>query len=165
MTRRLLLLASLLACACARPSPDAPVSYRPADGAFSASLPGGWRVDETRRGSRRAAFYGPPAKPTQVIAVRFEEQGPPEAHVGAALAASPTPVPRAPSGPGRDAVMERARLNTHGGPAREKLRVVALEAPGGGTWVLEHAWPLDEAPSPAFESFVSSFRPAEKRAK
>lgn len=163
--RRLFLLAVLALSACGRPAPDAPASYSPADGSFSASLPGGWRVDETRRGSRRAAFYGPPAKPTQVIAVSFEAQGTPEQHVVAALAASPSPVPMPPQGAGRDAVMERAVPSTHGGPSREKLRVVAVEAPGGGAWVLEHAWPLDEAPSPAFEAFKASFRPAEKRAK
>lgn len=163
--RRLLLLAALGLSACARPAPDAPASYAPADGSFSVSLPGGWRVDETRRGSRRAAFYGPPAKPTQVIAVSFEEKGTPEQHVAAALAASPGPRPTGPEGPGRDALMERPRPDAHGGPGREKLRVVAREAPGGGVWVLEHAWPLDEAPSPAFEAFLSSFRPAERLAK
>lgn len=163
--RRLPLLLALALAACGRPAPDAPAAYAPADGSFTVSLPGGWRVDETRRGSRRAAFYGPPAKPTQVIAVSFEEKGAPEQHVAAALASSPGLRPLPPGGPGRDAVMERPRPNAHGGPAREKLRVVALDAPGGGVWVLEHAWPLDEAPSPAFEAFLGSFRPAEKRAK
>lgn len=163
--RRLLLLAALGLSACARPAPDAPASYAPADGSFTVSLPGGWRVDETRRGSRRAAFYGPPARPTQVISVRFEEKGTPEQQVSAALASSPALRPAMPEGPGRDALMERPVPNAHGGPPREKLRVVAREAPGGGVWVLEHAWPLDEAPSPAFEAFLASFRPTEKRAK
>jgi hypothetical protein len=160
--RTTLLLAALLLAACGRPAPDAPASYSAPDGAFTASLPGGWRVDETRRGARRAAFYGPPAKPSQVISVRFEEKGTPEQHVAAALASSSAPSPATPAGPGRDAVGERPVPNAHGGPPREKLRVVALDAPGGGAWVLEHAWPLDEAPSPAFEAFKASFQPGRK---
>lgn len=163
--KRALLLAVLALPACSRPSPDAPALYQPADGAFRAELPGGWRVDETRHGARLAAFYGPPPAFTQVIAVSFRAKGAPEEYVASALAGSaggPRPLP--PGGPGLDAVLERAVPNAHGGPARENLRVVAV--PGAqGFYVLEHAWALGQPPSPAFEAFLSSFRPAEKRAK
>lgn len=163
--KRLFLFAVLAVAACSRPSPDAPAAYRPADGAFTAELPGGWRVDETRRGSRLAAFYGPPPSFTQVIAVSFQAKGSAQDYVAAALAGSSgAPRPAPPGGPGLDAVLERALPNNHGGPARENLRVVAVPAPEG-FYVLEHAWPSGEAPSPAFEAFLASFRPTEKRAK
>lgn len=37
----------LAAAACSRPVPDARVEYRSADESFSASLPGGWKVDDS----------------------------------------------------------------------------------------------------------------------
>jgi hypothetical protein len=163
---RILLAAVLALAACSRQSaPGASATYRAADGSFSVAMPGDWKVDESQSGARRAAFYGPPggARPfSQVIAVSFHAAGA-GGGTGAAYVAQQTvtlsgpPRPAPPPG-ATDVTTERAVPSTHGGPSRENLRVVAVDA-AGGFFILEHAWPLDAAPDPAFEAFRASFKP------
>lgn len=166
---RLLALAVLSLAACSRhAAPGAPAVYRAADGSFSVAMPGDWKVDETPSGARRAAFYGPSDGArsfSQVIAVSFHEASA-DAGSGAAYVArqsvplSGPPRPTPPPG-AMDITTERAVPSTHGGPSRENLRVVAVDVTGG-FFVLEHAWPLDAEPHPAFEAVRASFQPRPK---
>lgn len=162
-TVRRAVAALLLLGACGR-APSSEGAYRAPDGSFTASLPGTWRVDETASGSRLAAFYGPPGgkKPfSQVIAVSREVGDAAAFLARASAGGGGAPRPFAPDAAPLDVSFERALPSTHGGPARENVRLVSV--PGqGGFFVLEHGWPLGDAPAPEFEAFLASFKPAER---
>ncbi len=165
---RLLLLAAVLSVSQLFASDSAPVVCAPRTAPSRRPCPAAGGCDDAARGARRVTFFGPPGgdKPfSQLIAVSFYAKDGPwrsaSAYVASqALSLSGPPRPLPPPG-ALEATYERPRPNIHGGPRSENGRVVALETPDG-FYALEHAWPLDAAPDPAFDAFRASFKPAAK---
>jgi hypothetical protein len=154
----------LLAAACGRPA--GPVEYGSPRLGFTAAAPASWKADESQAAPRRAALYGPPAgsRPfAESIIVSFHPAGGRWAGPAAYLAAAAL-VPGAPPSPppdpaARETVFERATPSMHGKSLIERVRLVAVETPGG-FFVLEHAYPATGyEPGPEFEAFRSSFKP------
>lgn len=160
--RRLLLLA-LLAVACTRPSPDGSAEYRPEDESFTATLPGGWKVDDSPGETRKAAFFGPPSGPgafTEMIRVSLHPATTPEAY-RAARPGLPTPLRETAAGGAKawEFLSDSEFPDPHGGTRKLSSRVVTVPTPRG-LFVLEHAWPAG-APSgrPAFDELLRTFKP------
>lgn len=167
LTTLLLLLAS---AACRKaPAPSAPVEYRPADGGFSARVPGDWRVEDAPGESRKAAFFGPPTGPapfSDLMGVYYHAAADPataaRAYVASQTGHGPGLTPPLGVSPdaGLDDSFTRAAPAGHGDPGSSvTTRVVAVPATGG-FYTLEHSWPADRAPDPAFEELLRSFKPA-----
>ncbi len=162
----------LLGAACSRkpaPPPGGGVSYAAPGGRFAADLPPGWRVDEAADGDRLAAFFGPPDGPapyTETIAVSFHPASgrwksarqflPAEAAGGLATAAVPVTVAGIAS---LETTVDRDFPDPHLGLQRTRTRAVLVPAPGG-FFALENTRPAGQAPSPAFDDFLASFKPA-----
>lgn len=170
--RTLLALLLLLPAACRKapaPAASGPVEYRPADAGFSARVPGDWRVEDAPGESRKAAFFGPPTGPapfSDLMGVYFHRAADPKAEARAYVASQTghgpgltPPLGVSPSA-GLDDSFTREAPGPHGRAAPSvTTRVVAVPVPGG-FYTLEHTWPADRAPDPAFEELLSSFRPA-----
>ncbi|MBI3566176.1 MAG: hypothetical protein HY079_13345 [Elusimicrobia bacterium] len=170
--RLLVALLLLLPAACRKapaPAPSAPVDYRPADGSFSARVPGDWRVEDAPGESRKAAFFGPPAGPapfSDLMGVYYHAAAEPgtaaRAYVASQTGHGPGLTPPLGVSPaaGLDDSFTRAAPAGHGGPGPSVVtRVVAVPV-SGGFYTLEHTWPADRAPDPAFEELLRSFKPA-----
>lgn len=158
-----LLMIAVLAAACSRPAPDAPAEYRPADDSFSASLPGGWKVDDSPGETRKAAFFGPPAGPgafSEMIRVSLQPATTPEAY-RASRPGLPTPLRETSAGGAKawEFLSDSEFRDPHAGIKKLSSRVVLVPAPGG-LFVLEHTWPAG-APSgrEAFEELLRTFKP------
>ena len=160
--KRLLIIA-LAAAACSRPGPNAPAEYRPADGSFSASLPGGWKVDDSLGETRKAAFFGPPSGPgawTEMIRVSLYPATTPQAY-RATRPGLPTPLQETAAGGAKalEFLSNSEFRDPHAGVKKLSSRVVMLPT-AQGLFVLEHAWP-DGAPASreAFAGLLSTFKP------
>jgi hypothetical protein len=157
------MIAVLAAAACSRPAPDAPAEYRPADDAFSASLPGGWKVDDSPGETRKAAFFGPPGGPgafTEMIRVSLLPETTPEAY-RAGRPGLPTPLRETAAGGAKawEFLSESESPDPHGGSRKSSSRAVLIPSPGG-LYVLEHSWPAGSPSSAAaFEEFLRTFKP------
>lgn len=160
---RLILIAALAASACSRPAPDAPAEYRPADDSFSATLPGGWKVDDSPAETRKAAFFGPPSGRgafTEMIRVSLYPATTPEAY-RAARPGLPTPLTETSAGGAKawEFLSDSEFPDPHGGVKKLSSRVVAVPTPRG-LFVLEHTWPAGEPSGrPAFEELLRTFKP------
>lgn len=158
---RLLLALALFLAACRQTAPDAPVGYRPADGSFTAAMPGDWKVDDGPGESRKAAFFGPPggeAPFSQSIRVSLYADRTPEGYV-ASLGTLAPPLRKTTVG-GRDAwEFERSeeRRDPHAGLVRTTTRAV-LVPDGGSVWALELVRPEGAEPHPAFAELLRTFK-------
>lgn len=154
MTRASLLAAVLLAAACSRPSsPDAPAEYSPADGAYSTSLPGGWKVDD---GPDSAAFFGTGGEMIRIS--RHAGRTPQEYR--ASLSGAPTPlVETAVAGTKAWELLASSEFrDPHAGTQKLSSRVVLVPY-AGGVWALEHVWPASSPESkPVFDGVLGSFK-------
>ncbi len=162
--RRVLLAAAaasvLAACGRARPAPGTPVEYRAPDGAFSARVPAGWKVDDAPADEPGADFYGPPDGPdpfSQSMGISFHPARAAEQDARAFVAARSAAGPSAPAD-ALDGTRDRVIPDVHLGSRRVTTRTVAVVVPGG-FYALSHDWPTGTAPSPAFDALVKSFRP------
>ncbi|MDD5302524.1 MAG: hypothetical protein PHS14_05375 [Elusimicrobia bacterium] len=159
-----ILIALLAAAACSRPAPNAPAEYRPADDSFSATLPGGWKVDDSPAETRKAAFFGPPAGPgafTEMIRVSLYPATTPEAY-RAKQSGLPTPLRETAAGGAKawEFLIDSEFRDPHAGVKKLSSRVVALPTPRG-LFVLEHTWPAGEPSGrEAFEELLRTFKPA-----
>lgn len=160
---RLLLIALLAAAACTRPSPDASAEYRPEDASFTASLPGGWKVDDSPGETRKAAFFGPPAGPgafTEMIRVSLHPETTSEAY-RASRPGLPTPLKETSAGGAKawEFLNDSETRDPHAGSKKLTSRSVVVPTPRG-LFVLEHTWPTG-APSgrEAFEELLRTFAP------
>jgi hypothetical protein len=173
--RRTLALACALAAAAACRKPAAPTSgsadYSAPDGSFSARLPGDWKGDDSPAESRKAAFFGPPAGKnafSNLMGVYYHAAADPAAAARSYVSAQTGRGPglgRSLSGEAGalDAEYSRSVADLHSGKeTTETVRVVAVVVPGG-FYSLEHTWPSDQAPDPAFDELVRTFRPAAAR--
>lgn len=160
---RLLMIAALAAAACSRPSPYAPAEYRPADDSFSATLPGGWKVDDSPGETRQAAFFGPPSGPgafTEMIRVSLHPATTAEAY-RARQQGLPTPLNEIAVGGAKavEFLNDSEFRDPHSGVKKLSSRVVALPTPRG-LYVLEHSWPAGApSSSAAFEELLRTFKP------
>lgn len=160
---KLFVLAVLAAAACTRPAPDAPAEYRSADESFSASLPGGWKVDDTPGETRQAAFFGPPAGPaafTEMIRVSLHPETTPEAY-RASRPGLPTPLTQTAAGGAKawEFRTDYELRDPHAGIKKMSSRVAAVPTPRG-LFVLEHSWPSGApAGREAFEELLRTFKP------
>lgn len=152
------ILVALAAAACARTSaPGAPVDYSPADGSFSAALPGGWKVDDAAGETRKAAFFGPGG---EMIRISLHPGRTPEAY-RASLGGLPTPLSETSVGGAKAFELLAATefRDPHAGVQKTSLRAVLLPSPRG-LWALEHVWPSGAPPSKAvFEDVLRTFKP------
>ncbi|MFI5345181.1 MAG: hypothetical protein ACHQ51_02290 [Elusimicrobiota bacterium] len=170
MMRSLAAVLLLGVAACSRPAPvpgGASLQYAAPDGSFTALLPGGWKVDDAPGENRKAAFFGPPdgAKPfAQLIAVSFYPAGgrykDVNDYIGAQSALGQAQPPRevaVGAARGAEVIVKTVFSDIHAGPQPLVTRVLAFPS-GAGFYALEHTWPDGEAPSPAFDALVSSFK-------
>lgn len=158
---RLLLLLAALAAACAKPPASAPVSFSPADGSFEALAPGHWRVDQEAGLTRKAAFFGPPDGPrafSEMIRVALHPAQDPEAFRAARAPGGP-PLTETSAGGAKawQFVREDAVPDPHAPTRRMVTRTVLIPSPRG-LFALEHSWPAESRPGPAFDEFLASFR-------
>ena len=173
MSRRFVVMLLLCASACSRPAPapvssDGPISYAAPDESFTASLPGGWKVDDSPGEHRKAAFFGPPDGPkpfAELIAVSWYRAGDRYQNVDDYLAAQAAlgraePAREVSAGgvKGRELTVRSVFPDVHSGPQPVVTRVVAVPS-GAGFFALEHTWPDGAAPSPAFERLLETFKP------
>ncbi|MFA6093623.1 MAG: hypothetical protein WCU88_10795 [Elusimicrobiota bacterium] len=167
--RRFLLLSLLLITACGRPSaPGSATDYRAPDNSFSARLPSDWKVDETPMETRIASFFGPAtgADPfSQRIGADFHPSPKAESAMRAHLASySSAQAPfvaqevRVGERTGIGYSFSRAIRGPRSGLRRMNTRLVEFAVPDG-FYSLEHTWPAEAEPSPAFEEFLLSFKP------
>jgi len=166
----LLSLALLSACGKTTATPPADsVEFRAADGSFSARVPGDWRATDAPAESRKAAFFGPPSGPaaySELMGVYYHPAADPAASARSYVASQTghgpgfTPALGVSADAGLDGSFTREGPPAHGvRSGRITTRVVAVLVPGG-FYTLEHTWPADLAPDPAFEGLLRSFRPA-----
>ena len=174
MTRRLAAVLLLCAAACSKPAPvpgGAPAGYVAPDGSFSASLPGGWKVDDSPGEHRKASFFGPPDgdKPfSDLISVSFYPAGGRyqnvDEYVASKSSLGPPALPREVMVAGvrgvELTVLSEFR-DVHTGVHRLVTRALAVPA-AKGFFALEHTWPEGAAPSPAFDELVRSFKPGSR---
>ncbi len=157
------LLIALAAAACSRPGPNAPAEYRARDNSFIASLPGGWKVDDSPDETRKASFFGPPSGPgafAQSIRVSLYPATPPEAY-RAGRAGLPTPLQETAVGGAKalEFLSDSEFRNPHAGVTRLSSRAVMLPT-SQGLFVLEHTWPAGGgADRAAFENLLRTFKP------
>jgi hypothetical protein len=157
-----LLFAALALAACSRRAPNAPAEYRPADASFSATLPGGWKVDDAPDETNKASFFGPPSGPaawTELIRVSLEQRTP-EAY-RASRSGLPSPLtPAAFGGPRAREFLNDAEVpDPHGGVKKRSSRFVLIPT-SKGLFVLEHTWPSGApAGGDAFEVLLRTFKP------
>ncbi|MDP3544109.1 MAG: hypothetical protein Q8T11_16705 [Elusimicrobiota bacterium] len=160
--KRLLLIA-LAAAACSRPAPDAPADYRPDDESFSATLPGGWKVDDSPAETRKASFFGPPAGPaafSEMIRVSLHPGTTPEAY-RASRQGLPSPLKETEAGGAKawEFLSDAEFRDPHAGVKKLSSRFVAIPTPKG-LYVLEHSWPAGaSAGREAFEELLRTFKP------
>ena len=171
MTRHFAAALLLCAAGCSKPAPPpggAPVVYTAPDGSFSATLPGGWRMDDAPGKYRKAAFFGPPdgKKPfSELIAVSFYPAGGRYKGVEDYIAAQSAlgradPTREVPVGGVRsvELIVRTVFQDVHTGSQPQVTRVLAVPA-AAGFFALEHTWPDGAAPSTAFDNMVTSFKP------
>lgn len=174
MIRRLAAVLLMCAAACSKPAPvpgGAPAEYVAPDKSFTASLPGGWKVDDAPGEHRKAAFFGPPdgKKPfSELISVSFYPAGGRyqdiEEYVAAQSALGQALPPREASVGGVRGVELTVRSvfrDVHSGPQPLVTRALAVPA-AKGFFTLEHTWPEGAAPSPAFDDLLRSFKPGSR---
>lgn len=154
MTKSVLFAALLLAAACTRaPAPDSPAEYVPDDGAYTASLPGGWKVDD---GPDSAAFFGTGG---EMIRISRHAGGTPESY-RASLGGLPTPLTETTVAGSKawETLASGEFRDPHAGLQKLRSRVVLVPYEGG-VWALEHVWPASSAESKAaFDGVLSSFK-------
>jgi hypothetical protein len=157
------MIAALAVLACSRPAANAPAEYRPADDSFSATLPGGWKVDDSPGETRKAAFFGPPAGPgafAEMIRVSLYPATTPEAY-RAARPGLPTPLNEVSVGGAKawEFMSDSEFRDVHSGVRKLSSRVVSITTPQG-LFVLEHTWPAGApAGREAFEELLRTFKP------
>lgn len=160
---RLFLLIALAATACSRPTPNAPAQYRSLDDSFTASLPGGWKVDDSPDTTRKASFFGPPNGPgvfAQSIRVSLYPATTPDAY-RAARAGFPTPPKETAVGDAKahEFLSHSEFRDPHAGVTKLSARVVMLPT-SRGLFVLEHTWPAGGAADrETFENLLRTFKP------
>ena len=158
-----LLLIAVLAAACSRPSADTPAEYLPADQSFSATLPGGWKVDDGPAETRKAAFFGPPTGTgafTAVIRVSLYPATTPQDY-RATRSGLPTPLVEMTVGGAKawEFLVEGEARDPHAGVTKLASRVVSVQT-AHGLFVLEHTWHADlPAGGQAFEELLRTFKP------
>lgn len=161
---RRLVIAVLAALACSRPAAITPAEYRPADNSFSATVPGGWKVDDSPGETRKASFFGPPSGPgawSALIRVSLHPAMTPEAY-RASLGGLPTPLQEAKAGGSKawEFLNDSEFRDVHAGVKKTSSRTVVLTT-AKGLFVLEHTWPAGvPLGREAFEELLSTFKPA-----
>lgn len=160
--RRILLIAAL-AAACSRPAPNAPAEYLPPDESFTATMPGGWKVDDSPSETRKASFFGPPTGPgawTGMIRVSlYPGKSPEEYRASRPGPAAPLQESAAGGAKAWTLLSESEFHDPHAGVRKLSSRSVLVQTPRG-LFVLEHTWPAG-APvgAEAFEELVRTFKP------
>ncbi len=179
---RAAILFVLLAASCSRRAQDKTTRYSSPDLAFQAELPARWRVDERRRQdgpeTLLSVFYGPPDGPramSQRMSVSFHAASDPSAAARRyavfrsgsygfqfpAPPVAPKPV-RAGGLAGWEAVRREQGSSgpeSASRPGAVTTRIIVLPT-ARGFYDLEHRWPGGDAPDPAFDRLLSTFRPA-----
>jgi|CXWL01.1.fsa_nt_gi hypothetical protein len=160
---KFIVLIALATAACSRPSLNAPAEYRARDDSFAASLPGGWKVDDSPDETRKASFFGPPTGPaafTQSIRVSLYPAKSPEAY-RATRTGLPTPLQETAVGgaTAQEFFSESEFRDPHAGVTKLSARAVMLPTPRG-LFVLEHTWPTGAAADrETFENLLRTFTP------
>lgn len=158
-----LMIAVLLAAACARTDPNGPALYVSRDDAFSATLPGGWRVDDSPGETRKAAFFGPPAgeRPfAEMIRVSLRPGATPEGYRGS-VQGLPTPLAETSAGGAKawEFLSTYEFHDPHAGIKKFATRAVLVPS-SAGLYVLEHSWPAGtDGSRAAFDALLASFKP------
>ncbi len=133
---------------------------------FSARLPSDWKVDDASTEGKKAAFFGPPIGPkpfSQLIGVYYHIDGTPErlrAYLAAEIRPGESFTPHETvigQKTGLEITTSRFVLNIHSKPQLVSKRVVVVPTVHG-FYSLEHTWPIDSAPTSAFEEFLRSFK-------
>lgn len=158
---RLLLLLAALAAACAKPPASAPAAFSPADGSFEAVAPGNWRVDQEPGLTRKAAFFGPPDGPrafSEMIRVALHPAQEPEAFRAARSPGGPPLTETSAGGAKAWQFTREDEVPDPHGPARRMVTRTVLVPSPRGLFAVEHSWPADGRPGPAFDEFLASFR-------